>query len=115
MGIYLMYVRDRRSPTPKSETVSRVMSANRAKNTSPELLLRQLLWHSGHRGYRLHPTIRLPSWLEGVATAVLRYEIIQTNKPVREQRCNVTLRPFLRAPVKNLTLKRSIYPKKPMS
>ena len=67
MGIYLMYVRDRRSPTPKSETVSRVMSANRAKNTSPELLLRQLLYHSGHRGYRLHRTIRFPSWIGGVA------------------------------------------------
>ena len=67
MGIYLMYVRDRRSPTPKSETVSRVMSANRAKNTSPELLLRQLLYHSGHRGYRLHRSIRFPSWIGGVA------------------------------------------------
>ena len=30
------------------------MSANRAKDTKPELLLRQALWQSGHRGYRLH-------------------------------------------------------------
>jgi len=30
------------------------MSANRAQNTKPELLLRQALWRSGHRGYRLH-------------------------------------------------------------
>src|SRR5687768_15682023 len=49
-----MYVRDKRSPTPKSEAVSRVMSANRAKNTKPELLLRKALWQAGARGYRLH-------------------------------------------------------------
>jgi DNA mismatch endonuclease (patch repair protein) len=49
-----MYLRDKRSPIPKSETVSRVMSANRAKNTKPELLLRKALWHAGARGYRLH-------------------------------------------------------------
>lgn len=48
------YVRDKRSPTPKSETVSRVMSANRAKNSKPEMLLRQRLWREGIRGYRLH-------------------------------------------------------------
>ncbi len=30
------------------------MSANRAKNSRPELLLRKALWHAGHRGYRLH-------------------------------------------------------------
>lgn len=34
-----MYIRDKRSPVPKNETVSRLMSANRAKNTKPELLL----------------------------------------------------------------------------
>jgi DNA mismatch endonuclease (patch repair protein) len=50
-----MYVRDKRSPVPKNETVSRVMSANRAKNTSPELKLRKALWQHGIRGYRLHP------------------------------------------------------------
>jgi DNA mismatch endonuclease, patch repair protein len=49
-----MYIRDKRSPTPKNETVSRVMSANRAKNTTPELTLRKALWASGLRGYRLH-------------------------------------------------------------
>ncbi len=48
------YSRDKRSPVPKSETVSRVMSANRAKNTSPELTLRKRLWSVGHKGYRLH-------------------------------------------------------------
>ena len=56
-----MYVRDKRSPVPKSEAVSRVMSANRAKNTKPELLLRKAIWHSGHRGYRLHFKVRLAS------------------------------------------------------
>lgn len=30
------------------------MSANRAKNSKPELLLRKALWHAGLRGYRLH-------------------------------------------------------------
>jgi DNA mismatch endonuclease (patch repair protein) len=49
-----MYIRDKRSPTPKSETVSRVMSANKAKNTGPEMLLRKALWQAGIRGYRLH-------------------------------------------------------------
>jgi hypothetical protein len=39
--LFNMYVRDKRSPVPKSETVSRVMSANRAKNSKPELLLRK--------------------------------------------------------------------------
>lgn len=48
------YVRDKRSPIPKSESVSRVMSANRAKNSKPEMLLRKRLWSEGLRGYRLH-------------------------------------------------------------
>ncbi|MGD9561925.1 MAG: very short patch repair endonuclease [Pyrinomonadaceae bacterium] len=55
-----MYVRDKRSPVPKSEAVSRVMSANRAKNTKPELLLRQALYQAGARGYRLHYRVKLP-------------------------------------------------------
>lgn len=70
-----MYVRDKRSPTPKNEAVSRVMSANRAKTAPllpeeggprladgvvgvPELTLRKALWRSGLRGYRLHRRIR---------------------------------------------------------
>lgn len=53
--LIIEYVRDKRSPTPKSEAVSRVMSANRAKNTSPELTLRRALWQLRFRGYRLHP------------------------------------------------------------
>jgi DNA mismatch endonuclease Vsr len=50
-----VYFRDKRSPVPKSETVSRIMSANKAKNTGPELTLRKALWSAGIRGYRLHP------------------------------------------------------------
>ncbi len=48
------YVRDKRSPKPTSETVSRVMRANKSKDTKPELLLRRALWAAGLRGYRLH-------------------------------------------------------------
>ena len=48
------YKRDSRSPIPKSATVSRVMSANRGKNSKPEILLRKALWAKGVRGYRLH-------------------------------------------------------------
>lgn len=48
------YIRDKRSPVPKSEAVSRVMSANRGKDSGPEVLLRKALWRRGFRGYRLH-------------------------------------------------------------
>jgi len=48
------YVRDKRSPKPKNETVSRVMSANKAKNTLPEVIFRKKLWNAGMRGYRLN-------------------------------------------------------------
>jgi DNA mismatch endonuclease (patch repair protein) len=44
------------------------MSANKATDTKPEIILRQALWHSGIRGYRLHwrkvpgrPDIAYPS------------------------------------------------------
>jgi len=49
-----IYCRDSRSPTPKNEQISKTMSAIKAKNTKPELLLRKALWHSGVKGYRLH-------------------------------------------------------------
>jgi DNA mismatch endonuclease (patch repair protein) len=52
MGTY--YIRDGRAPIPKSESTSRVMSANRAKNTKPEIALRKALCERGLRGYRLH-------------------------------------------------------------
>jgi DNA mismatch endonuclease (patch repair protein) len=48
------YLRDGRAPIPKNEKVSRVMSANRAKNTSPEMILRRGLSANNIRGYRLH-------------------------------------------------------------
>ncbi|MGD9631040.1 MAG: very short patch repair endonuclease [Pyrinomonadaceae bacterium] len=47
-------MRDNRSPTPTSDAVSRVMSANRSRDTKPEITLRKALWNAGHRGYRLH-------------------------------------------------------------
>lgn len=49
------YLTDKRSPIPKNENVSRVMSKNKSKNTKPELLFRKGLWDNGIRGYRLHP------------------------------------------------------------
>jgi len=48
------YIRDKRSPIPLSEDTSKVMSANKAKNTKPEIALRKALWNSGVRGYRLN-------------------------------------------------------------
>lgn len=50
----MKYIRDKRSPIPKSESVSKVMSANKNKNTLPEMILRKGLWEIGLRGYRLH-------------------------------------------------------------
>ena len=47
------YTRDGRSPVPESEVTSRVMSANRGKDTGPELSLRRALWQKGVRGYRV--------------------------------------------------------------
>lgn len=48
------YSRDYRSPIPKDGNVSRVMSANKAKNTKLELTLRRYLWKGGIRGYRVN-------------------------------------------------------------
>lgn len=50
-----IYIRDGRAPIPKDERVSRIMSAIRAKDTAPELLVRRMLLSVGIRGYRLHP------------------------------------------------------------
>jgi DNA mismatch endonuclease (patch repair protein) len=49
-----VYIRDGRSPLPGSESISRVMSANKGKDTSPELVLRRSLASIGVRGYRIH-------------------------------------------------------------
>ncbi len=48
------YLRDGRAPIPAREATSRVMSANRGRDTGPEIALRQALWERGIRGYRLH-------------------------------------------------------------
>jgi DNA mismatch endonuclease (patch repair protein) len=48
------FIRDGRSPIPAKYTTSLVMRANKAGNTRPEIALRQALWASGIRGYRLH-------------------------------------------------------------
>lgn len=65
---FMEYKRDKRSPTPKNENVSKVMSANKAKNTKPELLLRKKLWEASFRGHRINykkisgkPDIAFPS------------------------------------------------------
>lgn len=64
----VQYLRDRRSPAPKSEAVSRIMSANKGKDTSPEISLRKALWAMGVKGYRKNvkslpgrPDIAFPS------------------------------------------------------
>lgn len=49
-----IYIRDGRAPIPKDERISRLMSAIRAKNTVPELLVRRMLLSVGIKGYRLH-------------------------------------------------------------
>lgn len=48
------YARDGRSPIPKSESVSRTMSANRGSSTRPELALRRALRRSGLAGFRVN-------------------------------------------------------------
>lgn len=49
-----LYIRDGRAPLPEKESTSRVMSANRGKDTHPELSLRRALWKEGIKGYRLN-------------------------------------------------------------
>lgn len=48
------YLSDGRAPIPLKEITSRVMSANKALNIKPELLLRKALWDANIREYRLH-------------------------------------------------------------
>lgn len=48
------FVRDGRAPIPTKIATSWVMSANRSKNTKPELVFRKSIWSMGIRGYRLH-------------------------------------------------------------
>jgi len=62
------FKRDGRAPLPLKVSTSRVMSANRARDTQPELTLRRALWKDGIRGYRVNwkkapgrPDIAFPS------------------------------------------------------
>lgn len=62
------YKRDKRSPIPKSETVSKVMSSIKGKGTKPETGFRKALYSNGVRGYRINykelpgkPDIAFPS------------------------------------------------------
>lgn len=62
------YIRDGRSPLPLKDSISKIMRANKSKNTKPEITLRKSLWKCGVRGYRLHwskvpgkPDIAFPS------------------------------------------------------
>ena len=50
----IRYIRDGRAPLQASEKTSRAMSAIRAKDTKPELLLRKMLRDVGLNRYRLH-------------------------------------------------------------
>ncbi len=49
-----VYIRDGRAPLPEKESTSRVMRANKAKDTLPELSLRRALWRESVRGYRVN-------------------------------------------------------------
>jgi DNA mismatch endonuclease (patch repair protein) len=42
------------SPKARSATTTKVMKANKAKGTKPEIAVRQYLWAHGFRGYRLN-------------------------------------------------------------
>lgn len=48
------YIRDKRSPKPKSEMTSYTMSSIKSKNSIPELIIRKELFKQGIRGYRIH-------------------------------------------------------------
>lgn len=54
MNVHEKYIRDGRAPIPEDPSTSKVMSANKGKDTKPEIRLRKHLWSSGMRGYRLH-------------------------------------------------------------
>lgn len=47
------YSRDYRSPRPSNDSISRIMSANRRRDTKPEVIFRKALWLNGIKGYRL--------------------------------------------------------------
>ena len=45
---------DKRNPTPSSEITTKVMRANKGKDTHPEIVLRRELRSKGYTGYRLN-------------------------------------------------------------
>lgn len=45
---------DKRNPEPSNEVTTKVMKANKGKNTGPELTLRKALRDNGHPGYRIN-------------------------------------------------------------
>lgn len=52
----MRYLRDGRAPKPKSTTISRVMSANRAKNTEPEKIVQSILRKGDFPKFRKNPS-----------------------------------------------------------
>lgn len=42
------------SPKATSHFVTKIMKANKAKDTKPELMARKYLWHAGFKGYRIN-------------------------------------------------------------
>lgn len=46
--------RDRRNPEPSNEITTKVMKANRGRDTTPELIVREMLRDMGYPGYRLN-------------------------------------------------------------
>nr|WP_305064770.1 hypothetical protein [Methanococcoides sp.] len=74
----MSYIRDGRAPIPLSENTSKVMSANKGKNTEPELMLRKALRDIGLSGYRIHwkkatgkPDIAYPGKKRGLRKSVI--------------------------------------------
>ncbi|MEA2007386.1 MAG: very short patch repair endonuclease [Patescibacteria group bacterium] len=49
----IQYIRDGRASIHEKESTSCVMSANKRRDTTPEILLRKAMWKYGIRGYRL--------------------------------------------------------------
>ena len=50
----IYYLRDGRSPVPNNDFISKIMSANKAKGTSPEKMLRHNIYLRGMRGFRVN-------------------------------------------------------------
>lgn len=90
MNIRKEYFRDGRAPVPGKAATSRVMRANKAKDTKPELMLRKALYQRGIRGYRLNwkkvpgrPDIAFP----GKKVAIFVHGCFWHRCPT----CNITL------------------------